>query len=93
MPDTQNQSLINRIFGEAFNQGNLAVIGEAITPNHLSHSTFGGAPNGPAGLKYLITMLRTAFPDLHCTVEDEISEGDKLAGHTQRDIHGESTHG
>jgi hypothetical protein len=35
MPGTQNHSLISRIFGEAFNQGNLAVIGEATTPNHL----------------------------------------------------------
>lgn len=81
MPGTQNQSLINRIIGEAFNQGNLAIIGEAITPNHLSRSSFGGAPNGPASLKWLIIMLRTAFPDLHCTVEDEIREGDKRAAH------------
>jgi predicted ester cyclase len=81
MPGTQNHSLINQIFEEAFNQGNLSVIGDAITPNHLSHSTFGGSPNSPAGLKWLITMFRTAFPDLHCTVEDEISEGDKFAAH------------
>jgi predicted ester cyclase len=26
-------------------------------------------------------MFRTAFPDLHCTVEDEIREGDKFAAH------------
>jgi len=81
MPGTQNHSLINRIFREAFNQGNLAVIGEAITPNPMFNSTFGGAPNTSAGLKWLITMFRTAFPDLHCTVEDEISEGDKFAAH------------
>ncbi len=33
-------------------------------------------------------MFRSAFPDLHCTVEDEIGEGDKLAAHwTMRGTH------
>jgi steroid delta-isomerase-like uncharacterized protein len=40
------------------------------------------------GLKQLIAMFRTAFPDLHCTVEDEISEGNKVAAHwTMRGTH------
>jgi predicted ester cyclase len=29
----------------------------------------------------MIANLRAAFPDLYCTVEDEIREGDKLAAH------------
>ena len=40
------------------------------------------------GLKQLIAMLRTAFPDLQCTIEDEIIEGDKVAAHwTMRGTH------
>ena len=81
MPATQFQSPINRILEKAFNQGNLDVVDELLPPDHLAHNTFGGAPNGPQGLKCLIAMFRTAFPDLHCTVEDEIREGDKLAAH------------
>jgi steroid delta-isomerase-like uncharacterized protein len=77
----QTDSLIQRIFEEAFNQGHLSVVDELLSPDHLAHDAIGGAPNGPQGLKWLIAMFRAAFPDLHCTVEDEIREGDKLAAH------------
>ena len=74
-------SIIQRIFEKAFNEGDLKVVDELLSPDHLAHSTFGGAPNGPQGFKWLIAMLRTAFPDLYCTVEDEIREGDKFSAH------------
>jgi predicted ester cyclase len=38
-------------------------------------------PANRMGFKQLIAMFRTAFPDLHCTLEDEISQGDKVAAH------------
>ena len=50
-----------------------------MSPDHFAHSTFGRAPNGPQGLKLLIVIFRTAFPDLHCIVEDEIREGDNFS--------------
>jgi len=88
MPASQPDTLIRRIFEEAFNQGSLAVVDELLSPNHFTHTAFGGAPNGPQGLKWLIAMFRTAFPDLYCTVEDEIKEGDKFAAHwTMRGTH------
>ena len=88
MPTDRSDSLIRRIFEEAFNQGDLAVVDEVLTPDHLAHNAFGGAPNGPQGLKWLIAMFRTAFPDLHCTVEDEIRVADQFAAHwTMRGTH------
>ena len=88
MASTQIQSPIYRIFEDAFNRGNLGVVDELLSYDHLAHNAFGGAPNGPQGLKWLIAMFRTAFPDLQCTVEDEISEGDKFAAHwTMRGTH------
>ncbi len=75
-----SNSIIQQIFEEAFNQGNLAVVDEALAPDHHARITIGGAPHGPQGLKLMIVLLfRTAFPDLLCTVEDEIVEGDKFA--------------
>ncbi len=79
MPTAPTNSFIRRIFDKGFNQGNLAVVDEVLSPNHIAHNAIGGAPNGPHGLKLLIAMFRTAFPDLHCTVEDEIHEGDKFS--------------
>ena len=72
-------SLIRRIFYEAFNQGNLEIVDDLLAPNHYAHVSVGGAPNGPQGLKLMIAIFRTAFPDLLCTVEDEIEGSDKFA--------------
>lgn len=76
----RTESLISRIFEEAFNRSNL-VVDEAPAPNHHTHITIGGVPNNPQGLKLLIVMFSTAFPDLQCTVQDEINQGNKVAAY------------
>jgi len=88
MPTDRSDSLIRRIFEEAFNLGHLSVVDELLSSDHLAHNALGGAPNGPQGLKWLIAMFRAAFPDLYCTVEDEIREGDQFSAHwTMRGTH------
>jgi steroid delta-isomerase-like uncharacterized protein len=72
-------SLVRCIVDQAFNQGNLAVVDELLAPDHHAHITIGGAPHGPQGLKLMIAIFRAAFPDLQCTVEDEIVLGNKFA--------------
>jgi steroid delta-isomerase-like uncharacterized protein len=85
---TQSKSIIHRVFGEAFNQGNLAAIDELVAPNSISHHFSWGMPANRMGFKQLITTFRMAFPDLHCTVEDEIIQDDKIAAHwTMRGTH------
>ena len=84
----QSQSVLQRIFDKAFNQGNLAAVDELVAPDGISHQLSWGIPANRMGLKQLIAMLRTAFPDLLCTIEDEIIEGDKIAAHwTMRGTH------
>jgi predicted ester cyclase len=73
------QSPIRRIFEEAFNLGNLAVIDELASPDLFSHNNLAGTPNGPHGLKLMVSIFRTAFPDLKCVVDDEIVAGDRFA--------------
>jgi steroid delta-isomerase-like uncharacterized protein len=81
MTTTQTKSPVRRILDEAFNQGNLAVIDEVFTSNHFTHTASPGLPNSNEGLKQLVTLFRTAFPDLKCTVEDEINANGKVAAH------------
>lgn len=81
MSAVQSQSLICRIFNQAFNQGNLAVVDDLVAPGSVTHAVPGDLPLRQRELKQLIIMFRTAFPDLHCTVEDEINEGHKSAAH------------
>ena len=81
MSTVQGKSIIHRVLDEAFTQGNLAVVDELVAPDSISHHMSWGMPANRMGLKQLIAIFRTAFPDLHCTIEDEISQGDKVAAH------------
>lgn len=73
------QSLLQRILTQACNQGDQTVVNELIAVGDNPRTVSGGAPAGRMGLKQLIAIFRIAFPDLHCTVKDEISAGDKVA--------------
>lgn len=81
MRSTDSPPFFLRLFTEAFNQGNLAAVEELLAPDSIIHIPAWGMPNNRMGLKQLIAIFRAAFPDLHCTVEDEIREGDRFAAH------------
>jgi len=81
-------SLVRRIFEQAFNQGDLDVIDDLVAADAAAHLTSWGVPTSRLGIKQIIANLRSAFPDLRCIVEDEISEEDKLAARwTMRGTH------
>lgn len=72
----RNRELFRRVVEEGFSQGNLAVIDEIIAPDHAEHQPGMGA--GPAGVKGAIAYLRSVFPDFTLTIEDMITDGDKV---------------
>ena len=75
----ENKATVRRLYEEAVNQGNLAVIDEIYSPDVELHLQ--GAPEdpfGPAQVRRLIEMMRSGFPGLTATVEDMIAEHDKL---------------
>jgi len=78
---TQGKSIVRRVLDEAFNQGNLTIVDELVAPDGISHHSSWGTPANRMGLKQLIAMFRTAFPDLSCEVEDEITQDNKVAAH------------
>ena len=88
MPANQPDTPVRRIFDMAFNQGNFAILEELLRPDSLVNIPAWGLPSNRTGLKLFIASLRTALPDLHCTIEDEVLEAGKLAAHwTMRGSH------
>jgi hypothetical protein len=77
----RSNSLIRQIFESAFNQGKLTIVDEIVAADGVTHTVSWGFPGSRMEIKQLIATFRTAFPDLHCSVEDEIREGDKQAAH------------
>jgi hypothetical protein len=65
-------------FEEIFNEGNLEVADEIIDPDHIAHDpTFPHLPLGPEGVKQLVNLYRSAFPDTHLTIEDELADRER----------------
>src|SRR5215831_7218549 len=79
--EEENKALYHRTFEEVFNQGNLAIVDDLVAPDYLNHEVPPGMNNrGPDSTLQVVRMLRTAFPDLHFTIEDLVAEGDTVAG-------------
>lgn len=79
MPATP--SPVRQILDQAFNQGNLSIVDDLVSADLSTHMPGWGLSGGRLGLKQMIANLRFAFPDLHCTIEDEIEDeiGDEIA--------------
>src|SRR5436309_6300064 len=78
----ENVAASRRVFEECFNEGKLETADEVIAPDAVNHDPAETADmrnmRGPQLLKRTVGMYRAAFPDLHVTVEDAISDGDKV---------------
>jgi steroid delta-isomerase-like uncharacterized protein len=69
---------LERIPLEIFNQGKLELIDELFAADFVNRSTPPGVAPTRDGFKQWVTALRTAFPDMHRTVDDSIEAGDKF---------------
>jgi len=78
-----NKKLIREWFERVWNQRDESAIDELFAADGKAHNfpETGGALTGPEGFKTVYRNFCGAFPDLHVTVEDVISEGDRVAGH------------
>lgn len=74
----QNKAIFRAIPEKVINSGNLDAADHYFAQDFVDHTTPAGLPNGLAGFKAYITRLRSAFPDLHFTVEDVVAEGETV---------------
>lgn len=74
-----NKAIARRWSEELWSAGLLYVADAIIAPGYVQHDPADPVPvTGPAGVKRLVTMVRSAIPDLCITVEALISEGDQV---------------
>ena len=78
MSTERNKLILRRFFEEIFNQGNLALADEIVAAGYVNHDPAPGETPGLEGLKGFVTSLRTSFPDLHYTIDDQVAEGGKV---------------
>ena len=77
----ENKALIQRWFEEVWNQGNSKTIDELLDENGVVHGLMDANGQPVSGLKAFHDFhdqFRGAFPDLYISVDDVISEGDRV---------------
>jgi steroid delta-isomerase-like uncharacterized protein len=75
-----NKTLVRHFIEEAFGKGNLGAVDQSIADDFVERTPMPGGPApNKAGVKQMAQMLRAAFPDMTCEVQDAIAEGDKVA--------------
>lgn len=71
----QNKQIVRQLFEEGFNRDQLALVDELVAEEYVDAT----GERGPAAFKAVITRLRSAFPDIHYTIEDMLAEDDRVA--------------
>lgn len=77
-----NVALVRRWFEEVWNKGRAEAIDEMFDEEGVAHGLAdetGGPLRGPANFRAFHRKFREAFPGVEVSVEDAISEGDKVA--------------
>jgi predicted ester cyclase len=79
----ENKRSVEHTFTRLFNHGELALADELVSAEFLNHDAPPDVPRGPVGLRHMVTLLRTAFPDIHYETEEIIGEDDKVVARTR----------
>jgi steroid delta-isomerase-like uncharacterized protein len=75
------KQIFNRFWEEVVSGGNLDAIDELVADDIVDHEEgFPGQPPGKEGVRFFVTTLRDAFPDIRVTVGNTLGEGDLAAG-------------
>jgi len=76
----ENKALVRREIEELFNHtGDLDVAEEVYAPDFVGHDpTMPEDLHGVEAARQFAAGMRSAFPDLTCTIEDQIAEGEKV---------------
>ena len=78
MSTEENKAVYWRIYDEAFNKKNIAIIDELVDPSFVYHDPH-NPQEGPEQQKEMVTTYLNAIPDMRFMVEDWVAEGDKVA--------------
>ena len=80
--DTDRKTNMNKkeatLWYEAFTNKDPALLDRILHETWVDIPSPPGTPAGPEGVKPLLAVLTTTFPDLTLTIEDILQEGDKV---------------
>ena len=78
MSADEHKAHVRRFYDEVWNHGRFEVLDDLNAPSFQDHTPAPGLPPTSEGVKALVAMYRTAFPDTQFTVDDMLAEGDRV---------------
>jgi predicted SnoaL-like aldol condensation-catalyzing enzyme len=74
-----NKKIVIDFYEKALNQKDFEAAAKHFGPRYIQHNP--NVPNGPDGLKRLVTLLKEKFPNSKSTIKRAIAEGDLVVLH------------
>jgi steroid delta-isomerase-like uncharacterized protein len=73
-----NRAIVGRFIEETINQGQIDSAAQFVWEDVVEQVPFPGQGPGLEGLKDTLRGMRSAFPDLYFSVEEQMADGDKV---------------
>ena len=73
-----NSDIVRGFIEEVLNKGNIEESGRFFREDMVEQVPLPGQGPGLAGLKDILRGMRSSFPNMHWTVEEQVAEGDKV---------------
>jgi steroid delta-isomerase-like uncharacterized protein len=77
----QNKQIVRLFLGDLLSEGKMSVADEIMAPDALIHPIDSFTPNlgtGPEGMKNIVALYHSAFPDMEITIDEIATAGDKV---------------
>ena len=75
----ENKAMFRK-FVDAMNNKDTSIVVDLLADNYVDHDAPPGFPPGAQGMKDMMEMFFTAFPDLKITINQLVAEGDIVVG-------------
>src|SRR4051812_40578547 len=78
MSTDSNRSFVRKLVEEEWNKGNLEAVDQYVASDFVHHDPANPTIVSREDYKQWIVATRTAFPDFHITIDDELAEGEQV---------------
>ena len=78
MTTAENKAVIRAFVEEVINQGRLERADDLVALDFVELDPLPGQRQGREGLKEIIAVIRTAFPDIYWVMEEMVAEGEMV---------------
>jgi predicted ester cyclase len=77
--ERDNKEVVTEYIDGLWNQLRYDLIDQVLSPTVVAHASDGTNERGSQRFHQVIPAVRSAFPDLHLTIEEMLAEGDRVA--------------